>query len=90
MAAQARMSRQFVGLRVVEAIRDYAARHGGRLPKSLDDIKDLPIPIDPYTRKSFEYRLEIGKAILDGPSPNGSKSGIHAMRWEIELAPPAK
>jgi hypothetical protein len=88
--AQARISRQFAGLRVVEAIRDYAFHHGGRLPKSLDDIKDLPLPIDPYTGKSFEYRLENGKAILDGPSPDGSKGGIHAMRWEIELAAPAK
>jgi hypothetical protein len=88
--AHARLSRQFAALRVIEAIRDYAARHDGQLPKSLDDIKDLPLPIDPYTGKSFEYRLENGKAILDGPSPDGSKGGIHAMRWEIELVPPAK
>lgn len=84
--AHARLTRHFAGLRVVEAIRDYAYHNGGKLPKSLDDIKNLSLPIDPYTGNAFVYRLENGKAILDGPPPHGSKSGIHALRWEIEIA----
>jgi hypothetical protein len=42
-------------LQLVEAIRDYAAKHEGRVPKSLADVTNLPPPIDPMTNQPFEY-----------------------------------
>jgi hypothetical protein len=42
--------------RMVEALRDYAARHGGLPPDSLDQVTDLPLPIDPMTGKGFVYK----------------------------------
>jgi hypothetical protein len=41
-----------------EAIRLYAANHGGKLPDSLDGLVDPPVPLDPFTRKPFGYRVE--------------------------------
>lgn len=41
-----------------EAIRLYAANHGGKLPDSLDGLVDPPVPLDPFTKKPFEYRVE--------------------------------
>jgi hypothetical protein len=41
-----------------EAIRLYAANHGGKLPDSLDGLVDPPVPLDPFTQKPFWYRRE--------------------------------
>lgn len=51
----ARIEREISLLRVVEAVRDYAARHDGAPPASLDQIKDLPIPLDPVRGQPFRY-----------------------------------
>lgn len=45
-------------LRLVEALRMYAATHAGKLPKSLDELhKASPIPLDCVTGKAFDYEL---------------------------------
>jgi hypothetical protein len=41
-----------------EAIRLYAANHGGKVPDSLDGLVDPPVPLDPFTQKPFVYRVE--------------------------------
>ncbi|HEY2588928.1 MAG TPA: hypothetical protein VGI81_24505 [Tepidisphaeraceae bacterium] len=51
----ARLDREIALLRIVEAVRDYAARHDGQPPNSLDEIKDLPVPIDPVRGQPFRY-----------------------------------
>ena len=51
-------------LRCVEALRYYAAEHGGNLPASLDDIHEVPLPINPVTGQAFGYRLEGDTAVL--------------------------
>ncbi len=51
-------------LRCVEGIRMYAAEHEGELPKSLDDITRVPIPVNPFTGEDFIYKVEQNKAIL--------------------------
>ena len=40
----ARMDRRVAALRCVEAVRLYAAAHDGKLPSSLEEIKDAPRP----------------------------------------------
>ena len=89
--SRARLDRRIAALRCVEAIRLYAAAHQGKLPESLGDIKDVPIPIDPVTGKNFEYRLEKGSAILIGRWPPGLPvSEMNTLRYELTLATSAK
>jgi hypothetical protein len=89
--ARTRLDRRIAVLRCIEAIRLYAADHQGKLPESLSDIKEVPIPIDPFTGKNFEYRLEKGKAILVGPPPASQPlTDRNTIRFELTLAPAGK
>jgi hypothetical protein len=65
-----RLDQRFALLRQVEAIRLYAAAHGGKLPEKLDDI-EVPRPNDPVTGNVFHYRVEGKKAILHANAPRG-------------------
>lgn len=67
--AEARISRELASLGIIEALRAYAAATG-KLPATLAEINDLPIPLNPVTGKPFPYRLEKDTAILlaDGPA----------------------
>jgi hypothetical protein len=67
--AQARLDRRIAALRCIEAVRLYAAGHEGKLPQSLDMIKDVPVPADPVTGKAFEYTAEGNKVTLFGRAP---------------------
>jgi hypothetical protein len=78
-----RMPRRINALRTIEAVRLFAAKHG-RLPKSLDEIKDVPVPVDLFTGKPFSYRLEGETAIVDLPQLP-SQSIQDARRYEITL-----
>ena len=60
-----RCQRGLAGLRCLEAIRLYAATHRGKLPRRLEDIQEVPIPVNPLTGKSFPYRAEERYVILD-------------------------
>jgi hypothetical protein len=68
-------------LRVIEALRLYAAAHDGQLPKQLSDITEVPIPDDPVTGLPFEYELVGGKARLSGPTFRDV-----ALNYEITIA----
>jgi hypothetical protein len=64
----ARVDREIALLRIVEAIRDYAARHDGRPPDSLEQIRDLPIPIDPVRGQPFRYERHGQNVTIEAPS----------------------
>jgi hypothetical protein len=86
--AEARVERKLAALRVVEALRLYAADHGGKLPAALADIKDVPVPDDPVTGKPFAYRLEGARATLSGPAPAGDAANPgNTLTYEITLRP---
>jgi hypothetical protein len=71
MAAHARLEQRLAMLRIVEAIRLDAAKNGGRLVTSFNDLS-VPVPIDPVSGKAFEYKVDGLTAILAGrPSPAG-------------------
>jgi hypothetical protein len=36
----------------------YAAGHDGQLPKALDEITTVPVPLNPATGKTFVYRVQ--------------------------------
>ncbi len=42
----------------------HAAAHDGAMPRSLDEIKVVPVPLDPATNQPFSYELD----------PNDAKS----------------
>lgn len=52
-----RSQRTFALLRTVEALRDFVATHD-RLPDSLEEVTNLPVPHNPLTGKPFEYQIE--------------------------------
>jgi hypothetical protein len=83
---RARLDRQLAALRCVEAIRLYAAAHGGRLPATLADVKEAPVPADPFLGKPFAYRLDKGSATLEDPPPDGEEAtDRNALRYELTL-----
>jgi hypothetical protein len=86
--AQARLQRHLELLRCVEAVRLHAARHGGTLPAALADIREVPVPEDPMTGKTFRYTREGGRAVLETPPlPDERRGEQQAVRIEITLTP---
>jgi len=84
--AHARTNRRIAALRAVEAIRMHAAANDGKLPKSLADVKVVPVPDDPYTLKPFEYAVTGDAFTLTGPAPAGDKpTPSNHFRYEITL-----
>jgi len=81
---KARFERDFAILRCVEAIRMYAGENGGQLPKSLDDITKVPVPIDPMYGRAFDYKVTDSGAVLESPVPPGGNAK-DGMRYEITL-----
>lgn len=75
-----RTDREIAVLRVVEALRLYAAKHDGQLPEKLDDVTSVPVPDDPVTGEPFEYRVEGDTAHLQGPSLPGDP-----LNYEITM-----
>ncbi len=81
-----RMEREFTLLRHVEALRLYAALHQGRWPDSLDDLRELPLPVDPFTGKGFTYRHENKTAILEAFAPPGMiPNEANWIRYELTI-----
>ena len=74
--AQTRLDRRIATLRIVEALRMHAHANGGELPKSLDLVRIVPIPLDPATGKAFEYHRDGDAAVLAGVSPHPLSVGI--------------
>jgi hypothetical protein len=81
-SAIARNDRHIAVLRVVEALRMYAAEHDGQLPGQLSDITAVPIPIDPVTDRAFDYKRDEEKAFLQGPTITGVP-----LNYEFTMVP---
>ncbi len=79
-----RLDQGIAALRCIEAIRMYAANHDGKLPTSLADITEVPIPIDPITGKAFRYKLEAGMGVLECPPPPGALAK-NGTRYELTI-----
>jgi len=72
-------------LRIVEALRHYAATHDSLLPDSLSDVSETPIPLDPLTGSPFQYTLNGDTATLaaTGIEANGNVRGAIDYRITI-------
>ncbi|MDB5298851.1 MAG: hypothetical protein JWO87_514 [Phycisphaerales bacterium] len=86
----AQVDREAALLRTIEALRDYAARHEGQPPDTLDQIKNLPIPLDPVTGKAFGYERSGQTAVLTAPPPPGMVNywTNDATRFELSFTKP--
>ncbi len=83
--AQGRLEQRIDLLRHVEALRLYAAGHGGKLPASLADVR-VPLPADPFTGKAFGYRVEGVTAHLHGSPPRGEEHNPrYNVRYEVTI-----
>jgi hypothetical protein len=89
-AARTRIDRQIAALRCVEAVRLYAAAHDGKLPASLNDVKDAPLPLDPMKGKAFDYRRVGDRAFLTCPPfPSPTPRNYDTPTFELILKPNA-
>jgi hypothetical protein len=85
-ACRALIDRRFAALRCVEAIRLYAAAHGGKLPPELAAIQEVPVPDDPVTSRPFHYRVNGERATLHAPPPDGEKPDrSNTLTYELTL-----
>jgi len=81
----ARAQRRIDVLRLIEALRLYAAEHDGRLPKSLGELQArTPIPTDVVTGKPPEYRTGDGVATLTLPEEFSGRD--EPLVYEIRIA----
>jgi hypothetical protein len=85
--AQMRLDRRLAAIRCVEAIRIHAAAHDGKGPAKLEDIKEVPVPVDPATGRLFEYTVKDDQAILYGPplDKKDKPNMANAIRLELHL-----
>src|SRR5690606_37726968 len=68
--------RRLAMLRIIEAIRMYAAGHKGQLPATLDAL-EVPIPLDNTTGKAFEYTVQGDAATLrSAAEPTGVSNEV--------------
>jgi hypothetical protein len=82
-AAHARLEQRLAMLRIAEAVRLEAAKNGGKLPASLNELS-LPVPIDPVSGKAFEYQVDGMTAMLSGKEVVTGAARTH-YRYEIRL-----
>jgi hypothetical protein len=83
-SAQARIERAFSALRVIEALRMYAAAHDGNLPDKLGDVTEVPIPNDPGTGRPFEYSREGNTGTLVSQVP-GDPLPNNGLRFRVTI-----
>lgn len=69
--ATGRLEARIASAQIIEALRMHLSTGAKTLPKSLDEIKIVPIPLNPYTGEAFPYRVEGDKAILEIPPMQG-------------------
>jgi hypothetical protein len=86
-AATHRIEREIDALRVVEALRNYAAAHHSLLPDSLQQINEVPVPNDPFTGKPFHYELKEGLATIAaaGIKLSDPEREVGAIRYHIRI-----
>jgi hypothetical protein len=74
-------------LRVVEAIRHYAAGHENHLPNRLDDELGMPIPRDPVTGNPFNFRIDAETAVIEALPPLRKTPREGGAKIELRLVP---
>ena len=71
-------------LQCVEAIRSYAASHGGQPPRTLAEITEVSVPKDPMSGAAFRYTRTGSTAVLESAVPPGGDAK-DVTRYEITV-----
>ena len=86
------LKRQIQALRIIEVVRDYLAAHEGKLPASLYEIQNVPVPLDPLTDQPFEWRVEGDTAALKAPplpadaiAPNARENRFNFLEYRLQV-----
>jgi hypothetical protein len=72
-------------LRAVEAIRAYAAANDGRAPARLQDMTDMPAPLDPLTGRPFAYRVQGADVTIEGSAGDPADPARVALRVVMNI-----
>ena len=84
--APARIERKIAALRCVEAIRLTRRPTAASCPVVGRRDRKVPIPLDPWTGKAFEYRLDGGQSFLSAPPPSGERLNPNtSIRYELTI-----
>jgi hypothetical protein len=84
--AEVRIDREIALLRTLEALRLYGGANRGRLPSNLNDITQVPVPLDPVRGETFYYRRYGNTAFLEVVDSPGPMRHWEGVRYEIEFA----
>ncbi len=79
-----RLDADMAALQCVEAIRSYAASHGGQLPQTLAEITEVSVPKDPMSGAAFRYARIGALAVLESATPPGGDAK-DVTRCEITM-----
>jgi hypothetical protein len=82
--AQVRLERKLEALRAIEAFRLHAAANRGRLPDKLDEVKIVPVPLDPGSGRPLEYQRDGATATLASRIP-GQPLDKTGLRYRITI-----
>ncbi len=82
--SQMRLERKLAALMAIEALRMHAAAKGGQLPDKLDQVKVVPVPLDPGSGKPFEYVRDGSSFTLSSQLP-GESLAIAGLRYQVTL-----
>lgn len=77
--AQVRTQRAINVMRLIEAVRMHAAANNGQAPETLDDLKIVPAPLDPYWGKPFVYRKTKAGCVIEALTDQPSLSNIYEV-----------
>jgi hypothetical protein len=85
METSNRLDRRIAALRAVEAIRIFAAIHG-RLPTSLSEITEVPVPVNPATGAAFAYVSDGATATLSvAAESTRPQAAWNSFQYEITI-----
>ncbi len=79
-----RLETDLAAVQCVEAIRSYAASHGGQLPQTLAEITEVSVPKDPMGDAAFRYTRTGATAVLESAMPAGGNAK-DVTRYEITI-----
>lgn len=81
----ARFERHIAALRIVEALRMYAASHDGKLPEKLNEVTEAPIPLDPTTGNAFEFSREGDAAVIVSQHKPDDRTEGNGLRYRVVM-----
>lgn len=86
MLAEIRLQTHLSATQTIEALRMHAAANQGQLPRTLEEVTIVPVPLNPATDQPFEYQVADGVATLLVRPPPGQPIGSwNARNYVIRI-----